>query len=1442
MRVSIPGSRAPTEREREAIWREAVRHCPDFDPAKEPDELHVWKLAFYERIELVRVAWLEAQKPKREVFALYEPGVFRPVDESGDTLARADKTAPLRLQGSTAAETHARLEHYIAVRLALLGSSADGLGRGGPLQVRLLNDEIARAVGLSSTKELALSYGESRDANGELVFVVRARILQQELGQQPSLREVLLSVWLDGHLLIEPSRDDEAAHVGSDDLHLASNDRGLWTLPVRTIPAPPAFLAWKPADATIAASLGKAIQGEVTSMDTLVVRSAELPFYRNFVLVQATVGEARCEVRYALCRPQGDALDIVSLSGASRPIHDANDSTTPEGHTELRPELTNSEEYLAFFCWAVDGDEGHFLIPSSPGDLTFTAALSPEQDECIYGARARFTISREDVDGVTHWGARVFYGNALFDARFVINTGGEIEMLDDQPVVDRLPVERQAFGSGGLISFSLSREPVVSAGEAAQGPSSSREMPRPAREAAAALGMSLAGFESLHGPELRAPEQSGLRLVADQVFDAPYVMAATDAESVAFLRCTFLRGFRLRTKTSSGSLSFVGCVFSADAGAARDSDVAVDLGDCECNGSLTFERCVLEGRLQASGLRVSRSLRLRGVRIARNAGGIACSLTRELFDKTEISLPSVLREVLREGSTFTAIALRGCNVGSELELSFDSVKDDGEIGELSVVAGDIDLTGCRVEGGLLLAGLWCAGDLTLASASVAKGLLASVRWYSTQFRCTTLNAELAQFGGSIDLAYASFRGSCRLVLATITGWLDLMGCQIRGEFSLLQSTVRGAVRLDGLTVTGDAILRLSKIEGRLRAERATRVNGEPARFGGDLELSGADISSLEFRGAVVEGRVRADSGHFGAIKFTLGAAREAQGGLWWPAGCALGQLEFAGVEVDGDVELAGVQVHGTPWTSFRSTSAKAPLRSSVALQRCKVGGHLVFSLSDPCFELERWLAPMVAQESTAGESPKQKVASGRLVRWGIGNTTASSETLPTQAHVKSTIQGDLDLRGSQIGGNLNLQNTLLDAKLVLDDTKVAVDIEARCDRSDSSGQTKYDLETSCGAFSLEGLECGGTLALTGLRVLSRGRSARRRLSLPHDKTTGDFQGRGATIKGTVELSAITSDTIPGASPTRVGARIEGRFDLSASTVERLILDHSSFPKRDLAPPSTRGWKVNLERATISRFDVRLLPPPLDLTAVSIQRWEVIRDEGQSGDEADEYIHIMKAMRPLDRSVWTGIEQSLRNHANNRAADRVYVALRDEMRRRRRASETGRAGGIALLEWLHGALFAYGTAPGRAFWAFNALLMPLMFLIALRPGNMSASDDQLATLANRCRPEANVTAVCTAYRRAISREGLDVQLSPVDLGTDWTLRDSLAIWLRYELPIIAVTTDTDWVPSTRPSTTLTSRVELGASPRSFAFLAMIGNWVLLPLYVAFLAARLVRRAA
>jgi hypothetical protein len=262
----------------------------------------------------------------------------------------------------------------------------------------------------------------------------------------------------------------------------------------------------------------------------------------------------------------------------------------------------------------------------------------------------------------------------------------------------------------------------------------------------------------------------------------------------------------------------------------------------------------------------------------------------------------------------------------------------------------------------------------------------------------------------------------------------------------------------------------------------------------------------------------------------------------------------------------------------------------------------------------------------------------------------------------------------------------------------------------------------------------------------------------------------------------------------------------------------------------------LERSHVSRLDIRSPVPALDLTAITVDRWELGELEEGADDtdrDAARYIAVLRSMTPLDRSVWVQVERDLRNGAQDDDANRVYTALRQEARRQR----DGRA--RTLLDLAYGWALGYGTRPLRPLLVSTAGALGLLWTLA-NPAHVVLADEQVGALALRCRGDAPLAnaSTCAVFTREAARSGFQVQLSAEALGEDWTLRDNVALMLRYAVPIISITTDSDWVPAEARTVRLPGTA-WHTSPKALAFYLALYNWIAIPIALGFFSARLLR---
>lgn len=234
------------------------------------------------------------------------------------------------------------------------------------------------------------------------------------------------------------------------------------------------FLSWKnPAD-----GISEYVRSDFDNvLADSVIQYAELNFYKTFTLLSVTDSLSaqfgtRPRRAYALVRPKNDGFQIVPLNGTSPPIHGIN--AIPN---ELTLTNENADDYLRFFCSAVHGQEGPFLVLE---EENFARLLSADHQEKVRRAlnNAQLKIQSEDKPEVQAEFAKfsnpfpassikrrkvyVIYSSALFRAWFAIDKYGMVQMLDDEPIQAELAVSIPKYADGTLFELhKLSEKPPV---------------------------------------------------------------------------------------------------------------------------------------------------------------------------------------------------------------------------------------------------------------------------------------------------------------------------------------------------------------------------------------------------------------------------------------------------------------------------------------------------------------------------------------------------------------------------------------------------------------------------------------------------------------------------------------------------------------------------------------------------------------------------------------------------------------------------------------------------------------------------------------------------------------------------------------------------------------------------------------------------------------------
>lgn len=568
----VPGAEPAAQ----AVLKQARRHCPDWRDAPSGFDyrvtaVHISFAPHGSGYELVRLSLHpRAEEPPDQpvlpppVYALHAPGDFRPLDGEGCEFERFRLQAPIDF--SAAADRAAGAAEYGCLRLALeapfifgrlRATSADGGSASRtfepaaivssvaslPLDVdRLDAERRARLMRIVRVPTVVAERAPDARSEDDRVYRVEASVCFVDAGGLRVLRAVVVidrygaistdpAEWLDAGTLADVATDE----LGAAGLHAARTLQRI--APVvgvdewqRAYPgAQPEALDW--------VRLLLAEHG--LPPDTTVLRRARLPFYRTFDLIEvieraAPAEPARCA--YALVRfgeqEEGPPLDVRALNGQSYVVHGVNDVPG-----ELVLDEATVEPYLRFFCWAVHGDRGPFLIPAAAREIPLAGRLKWHDARVLdhldyrmltadpgeprfaqYSPEAGFLLPRRAI---------VAYGGAVFESWFAVQRDGTISMIDDTPLVADLPMEIERHGRGALFELrSWKRSPHRPA------PRSVWQLGAPlaARPRHAALEGGVMSGDAWREP-LERCEADGKVVVADRDVTSPLVLASGAAEA-----------------------------------------------------------------------------------------------------------------------------------------------------------------------------------------------------------------------------------------------------------------------------------------------------------------------------------------------------------------------------------------------------------------------------------------------------------------------------------------------------------------------------------------------------------------------------------------------------------------------------------------------------------------------------------------------------------------------------------------------------------------------------------------------------------------------------------------------------------------------------------------------------------------------------------------------
>jgi hypothetical protein len=1040
---------------------------------------------------------------------------------------------------------------------------------------------------------------------------------------------------------------------------------------------------------------------------------------------------------------------LHALTGGSDVIHALNERYGG-------PREGSVLDYIEFFCSFVAGDEGPFLVPRDDGerdevagqdefalaaqrarerlvlgeDLSRAApgaAMPPARlellpDERLADARAAAEKAGWSDPGAAGYAqANVIYGSAVFAATFALARDGNIEMLDDEPLASLQTVTRHRFVEDAGTSWLV------------------REWGGRARQRIAARDfLARAHAAPDDAAALECVVFRHLEVIGDVVFPAcrplPWLhcqdvdfrgsVVLDDCRAldrVDFEACRFFGSFSARRATFDKSLALRRCqvfALSGDNGrpAAREQDrfgsrdfggpVAIALDSAQVLIDLDLERTTCHASLRARRLRIGGNASLAGIRVlpavvempaATRTGEAAAAGSPARFAASASSVQLDLGDSEFGGSVGLNCALDHAAVVQMKRFALHCHR--------SVVAGTLRLDGARIQGSLWIRGL-CVPVLRDTRGAAA---------------------HVAQF----SLRQARIEGSLQNYDDRAGAWPPT---RILGELDLTCAHFGNYAHLDGAFIAGDlefgAVTAQSvslKAEWRVpepapdaehggaepwfdyTGARSDPIAGSwrPCFVGGSVSFNNARISGTVFGdGAWIDGMLRArDGARLGSLLFAPGASLSTEE---HPDGSKLGierhparvgAIEIETAEIHGRVAILDTEVATHASIVNTRIAGDLDLYGTAALRRSFVA-HLRtgYSWTDTADSIDELVGRAL------GRSPPVTVVGARAARG----------------------QGSLRVRGSTIGGSVDISNLRVHDDLAFEDTSIAGDLATARARmlggpghensrpgEDVSGRGQDDFQTTE----------GGQRAVTPRLDLEGCRAA---VLDVHGQCIDTVAGPAVEAAGgdpalRTECGRFFFDALHCRGDARLW-RLRARDGVSGRHAE--VRGSLSFyvPGKGEGPRPARGDRhgrlsVNLERASFEQLTiVEPFPPSVHLRGIRVGQWSPTSESNaRSGEDtggdvdwsqrAALMLQVLERMPQVEPAVYLDVERYFRASGQDELADGIYCALRDRQ--------------AVLAEAANGC--------DRALWLWLAVLaMPLMALVAGFLGLPAAADWLQAT--------------------------------------------------------------------------------------------------------------------
>jgi len=395
---------------------------------------------------------------------------------------------------------------------------------------------------------------------------------------------------------------------------------------------------------------------------------------------------------------------------------------------------------------------------------------------------------------------------------------------------------------------------------------------------------------------------------------------------------------------------------------------------------------------------------------------------------------------------------------------------------------------------------------------------------------------------------------------------------------------------------------------------------------------------------------------------------------------------------------------------------------------------------------------------------------------------------------KITVAGHLDLGMAKIGGQVRFDGARIRGDLILQEAEIeaglvcmteegqrtAIEGNAWLPGAKVAGQILFTGAWIGGDLNLQNTAIGGDLFCEadgkGQRTVIHGNA-----NLNGARVASMVNFSGAQIGGEMSLQTTS---IGGALDCR--GRDEQLTEIGAATfrharIGEALLDGRCFAKMILDLSLAEFTKLTITEA---------LPKQTYTEGLRFQELSLPNDD---------YVGLLEASKTFQKSTYRFTENWLRNRGEDRAANKVYLAMR------RRERREGRSGFTLLWDLFLDGTVGYGLRSYRlgVFWLLPVLVLTVVLFSSSRSVNRSV--------------------VVTATEAANAHTDIDPNRYPAS----WTPLDAFWVAVRINVPLVNLGVKNDWSPSSAAIIPWLPWITYEA----YAGFVALTSWITVPLFLA-----------